>query len=516
MKPLYKTVSVLLMTVFIGAGCTSSFDDMNSNPNKPTAVTPGMLATRLILDMNATSAPSYWENEFLVKRIFWGEQMSNYQYNRIERGTLTPIASLTNGQKMVEAAGDVNTDAYNGLYYFMRGWHFFMATMNMGDVPYSQTLDIDNYRFPKYDAQKDVFKGILEDLEKADGYFANASTFTGDPYMSGDPVKWRKAVNVFRLKVLLNLQKRAEDTPELKVKETFAQIVSAGNIYKSNSDNLQIVYADTKSQQNPYHRENTRSIDVYAGTSMIINPLKEYKDHRLFYYFAPAQALVDETFLPEGETLLQPSDWEAYNGLEVAEPFSVGSKIIAEKMHNRPNDVYRLSYVGVPCIILGYADMNFMLAEAAERGWITGSAKDYYEEGIRASFDFVRTTVPSEYNNGVEITDEYINEYLLGEHVAYKTSGTQTDRLHQIWMQTYLAGYFHMNRDAFYNHRRTGYPAFPINPETNLNDKKDKIPVRWLYPSAELTGNRENLLDALRNQWGSEEEDVNSVMWVIK
>ena len=44
-------------------------------------------------------------------------------------------------------------------------------------------------------------------------------------------------------------------------------------------------------------------------------------------------------------------------------------------MHSRPNDVYRLSYVGVPCIRLGYADMNFLLAEAVERGWITGSAK---------------------------------------------------------------------------------------------------------------------------------------------
>ena len=32
-------------------------------------------------------------------------------------------------------------------------------------------------------------------------------------------------------------------------------------------------------------------------------------------------------------------------------------------MHSRPNDVYRLSYVGVPCIRLGYADMNFLLAK---------------------------------------------------------------------------------------------------------------------------------------------------------
>ena len=55
--------------------------------------------------------------------------------------------------------------------------------------------------------------------------------------------------------------------------------------------------------------------------------------------------------------------------------------------------------------------MNFVLAEAAERGWISGSARTYYERGIRASFDFVRSTVPSEYNQGMNITDDYIDQY---------------------------------------------------------------------------------------------------------
>lgn len=516
MKNIYKTGLSLLYILIMLSGCTSSFDDLNTDPDKTTQVTAGMLATRLILDMDRTWTPAYWENEFLVKRIFWGEQMSNFQYNRIEKGNYEPIFKLTNAQKMVESAADVDKEAYTGLYYFLKGWHFFRLTMDMGDIPYSEALDIENFRFPKYDAQKDVFKGILDDLEKADRHFANANNFAGDPYMSGNPAKWRKAVNVFRLKVLLNLEKRAEDTPELNIKQTFASIVSAGNIFESNSDNLQIVFSDKKGQTNPFHRSETRSIDVYAGTKMIIDPLKEYNDYRLFYYFAPAQALVDPVYLPEGETLLQPNDWNAYNGLAVEAPFSEEQAKIATYRHNRPNDVYRLSYVGVPRIILGYADMNFMLAEAVERGWITGSAKEYYEKGIRASFDFVKSTVPEEYNNGMPITDAYVTEYLAGEKVAYNTTGSMTDRLRQIWMQTYLAGYFHMNRDAFYNHRRTGYPAFPINPATNLNDAKDKIPVRWLYPDSENTGNKEQMLNALRNQWGSEVEDVNSVMWVIK
>lgn len=159
--------------------------------------------------------------------------------------------------------------------------------------------------------------------------------------------------------------------------------------------------------------------------------------------------------------------------------------------------------------------MNFLLAEAAERGWIQGSARQYYEEGIRASFDFVRTTVPEQYHNGVEILDEDIDAYLHGEKTAYKEEGTSLERLHQIWMQTYLAGYFHMAYDAYYDYRRTGYPEFPINPDTNLNTQHDKIPMRWLYPDSENNYNKEQLQIALKRQWNGV-DDVNNVMWLLK
>ena len=97
----------------------------------------------------------------------------------------------------------------------------------MGDIPYSEALQVNEFRYPKYDEQKEVFKGILDDLEQADSHFAKATEgISGDPFYNGDPAKWRKATNVLRLKVLMALQKRADDTPELQIKEKFAQIVN--------------------------------------------------------------------------------------------------------------------------------------------------------------------------------------------------------------------------------------------------------------------------------------------------
>lgn len=506
-------VYCIIGLLVIAFSCTSSFDDLNTNPDTTNKVTPAMLASGLILD-NVKSAYDI-NSELLCKRIFQGERVYEIQYNRLGKDNFDRIRNLTNAQKMVELASGSEKDAYLGLYYYLKGWAFYRTTIYMGDIPYSEALQIDAFRYPKYDEQKDVFKGILEDLEKADYYFSNASSFSGDPFYDGDPRKWRKATNVLRLKVLMALQKRADDTSELQIKEKFAQIVLEGNIFEGNEDNLQVVYSDKSGQQNPLHYDNMKWVDANAGTSTIIDPLKKLKDYRLFYYFSPMQALTDPLYLPDGETLLNKNDWNAYQGLDAAGVFNDEQKKVANKMSCRLNEVYRSSYVGVPSIRLGFADMNFVLAEAAERGWISGSARTYYERGIRASFDFVRSTVPSEYNQGMNITDDYIDQYLKEDGVAYAISGTSLDRLTQIWLQAYLASFLHLAWDSYCDYRRTGYPELPINPETNMNDDKYKMPMRWLYPESETNYNKEQLLIAVDRQWDGV-ESVNKLMWILK
>lgn len=517
MKPMKRILIATLMvgTTIMHYSCTSSFDELNTNPDASTQVTPSMLATKVIL--NHVQSGYDGNSEFGAKRMFWGEQMDAYQYNRFGKGSFGPIQGLTNAMKMVELASEVDRDAYTGLFYYMKAWAFYRTTLDMGDIPYSQALQVDTYRYPAYDEQKDVFKGILNDLALADESFAKGGKFDGDPFYKGDPGLWRKATNVLRLKVLMSLQKRAEDTPELQVKETFAKVVQEGNLFEGNEDNLQVTYSDKDGQKNPLHESNTKSINVYAGTSNFIDVLKAYKDYRLFYYFSPMQGMTDPLYLPKGETLLEKNDWNAYQGLEAAGTFDTEKNKISVKMHCRPNAIYRLSYVGIPAIRLGYADMNFILAEAAERGWITGSAKEYYETGIKASFDFVRSTVPdnSDYTQGMPITDAYIETYLKGDGVAYAIGGSSENRLKQIWMQCYLASYCHAAWDSYYEYRRTGYPELPINPETNLNDDKTKIPVRWMYPEREANYNKEQLEKALERQWGGV-ENVNKVMWLLK
>lgn len=519
------------------SGC-SNFEDLNTNPDTTSKVNSSLIATGLISSM-VTSANSNG-SVFFQKQLFWSEgKPYTVQYNWLSNTDFNDIRKLTNAQKMVESASEEMKDPYTGLYYFLKGWYFWRATMEVGDMPYSQALDINEYKYPQYDSQKDVFAGILKDLELADQYFAKSTkAFTGDPFYGGDPVKWRKATNVVRLKVLMSLQKRAEDTPDLKVKETFQKVYQEGNLFTSNDDNLQAEYAESPyANQNPLHSEtHSKSNDTYWGAGkMLVDPFKEYKDIRLFYYFSPAQALSDpyyyekakaEGVIPADQPLLTAQDFDAYNGMDVAGVYSEETKIYANNLHSKTNEIYRWSYSGVPSIRLGYADMNIVLAEAAERGWINASAKEFYDKAVRASFEFIRkyytkfTYKGTEYDptHGVPITDEYINAYLAApSKTAYAVDGTQTDRLHQIWMQSYLASFFHLAYDEFFNFRRTGYPEWPVNPDSNLNDDEPtKIPVRWLYPTDEYNYNDENRVAAINTQgWGAG-ETINDIMWVIK
>ncbi|QIH36933.1 SusD/RagB family nutrient-binding outer membrane lipoprotein [Sphingobacterium sp. DR205] len=506
---------ILFMVLFGLVGCTSNFDDLNTDPNKPTTVTSAMLCTQIILDNILPSSP--WNSEFLSKKILSGEGIDSYQYNNLGKGSFGMIERLTNAKKMVELSSEKDLPAYTGVFYFLKAWTFYRHTLEMGDIPYSEALDIEKYRYPKYDEQKKVFEGILADLTLAENYFERADNFEGDPFYKGSPTLWRKATNVLRLKVLMSLQKRADDTEALKIKNQFAEIVGKHPLFSSNADNLQVVFSSIQGQENPMHESKWRAINTYAATITMIQPLKERSDYRLFYYFAPMQAVTEKDYLIPGGTLLERNDWNAYNGVDPSDPSASIYNKISIKMFNRVNDVYRTSFEGVPFIRLGYADMNFILAEAAEREWITGDPKSYYEEGIRASFDFVRTTVPNkiEYTQGMTISDEYIDSYLKNPKVIYNSNGTLDEHIEQIILQSYIASFFHLSWDSYFEYRRTGYPKLPINPETNLNEVKNKIPSRWLYPQSEINYNKKEMSIALDRQWGGV-DNINNSMWILK
>ena len=503
MKKIYNYLIGALVATGMLCSC-SNFDDLNTNPDSPTTVTPEMLATKLILGTTKPStSKAFFNSNFLMKQLAWGEGSVDYQYNKMGRSGFGGYTSLVNGVKMVELADDNNPNAFQALNKFVKAFTVFYISMEMGDVPYSDALQGETGNItPKYDSQKDVMLQILDDLEEAYTLFGQAKKFDGDPVFGGDVNKWQKTVASFELKVLMNLSRVADDA-DLKVKERFATIVSNKKLMESNDDNYQLVFSEKKGQRYPMYKDDFNYNMYPMLSSTIVDVMNQ--DYRLFYIAEPSDAKV--------KAGIDASSWDAYIGVNPSLPFhEISEKYSSDNFCNL-NLRYKNNAAGEPFITVGYADQCFILAEAAVRGWISGSADTYYKKGIEASMRFIADHTPENYAHGRVLTDEVIADFL--QNPAIQLTNGEADGLEMILTQRYLAWFLHSPWNSYYEYRRTGYPKLPINPETSLNEVKTELPQRWMYPESESQYNKANLQEALERQFNGS-DDRNKKMWILQ
>lgn len=505
----YKKYAAALFIITFGLFGCNKFDEINTDPNSTTEVSASMLCTSAVLSIakfNGRDAKAYITENALAKYVgYANEGQLAEQYNLIGNGSFGSMTILPNLENMLIYAKEGTMEkSYQGVAAFVKAYLFYQLTMQMGDIPCSDANGGGNGNYqPKYDTQKEVFLAILDDLKAADGYFAEGTTFTGDPTpYNGDPVKWRAATNSFALKVLMTLSKKAGDA-DLNIKSRFKAIAEAGNLLKGTDEYFGLIY----STQNKHPLSGTN--DLFTSrtilSSLLVDNLKKLNDRRLFYYGDPAGAEINA-----GHTENQ---LEAYVGVDVAMDYPTMNAGHSANKYSLINSRYLKEEASEPRMLVTYAEQQFILAEASILGWTnTGSAKTYYEQGIKSALEELMNTNPS-YAHGMAIDQGYINNYFTGE-AAFK-SGT-SDQLKQIWMQRYLHDFMKDGLSSYFEYRRNTYPAFPINAATSLNaNDVNAIPMRWLYPTSETDHNRANLIEALNRQFDGYDE-INKMMWLLK
>lgn len=507
-----KNINKFIGTGFIIAmtfltGC-NKFNEINTNPDTTTQVSASMLCTGVILNIakfNGRDAKAYIAQNALAKYVgYANEGQMAEQYNLIGSGSFGAMTMLPNiDQMLIDAKGSVMESSYQGIAKFARAYMFYELTMEMGDVPGSDaSKGAEGIYKPKYDLQEDIFKGILDDLKSADQYFATGVNFTGDPTpYNGDPVKWRRATNAFALKVLMTLSSKESNT-NLNVKSRFAEIVAANQLITNTSGYFGLVY----SSQNKHPLSGTN--DLFTSrtviSSLLIDSLKKLNDRRLFYFAEPAGAQI-----AAGKT---PDDPDAYAGVDVSMDYAAMNANYSANKYSVLNKRYLMEEASEPRMLLTYAEQQLIIAEAIEKGWVTGSAEDYYKDGVKSALAAIMATKAS-YAHGMAINQGYIDNYFTGE-AAFKA--TQEEQLGQIRMQRYLLNFMQDAESAYFEYRRTGYPAFPINPSTSLNvNNPNGLPMRWMYPASETNYNRDNLVEALNRQYDGYDE-INKLMWLLK
>lgn len=506
MMTLIRNIAITL-SAFAFISC-SRFDDINTSPDSSTQVKSSLLATGAIAGIvKPSTGATFVDHLFITKYLGWGEGSRGAQYNDFYRTSFSDYTSLMDYQTMADLAPEGQEEAYQGLALLFKAYRLYNQTIAVGDIPYSEILKGDEGLYkPKYDTQKEVFLYLLEDLDNAYANLSVANDFDGDFIFDGNAKKRAKITTAIQLRLLINLSKKESDT-DLRVADRFRQVYENGMLMESNDDNLQLKFSDKSGQFYPFHSSQNKHWAYAMVSDFMVNMLKKHEDYRLFYYAKPAQQKLDEG--------LEAGDWDAFVGVDPTAPISEIKEKFAISACSGLNERY-INYIpGEPFIQVGYAEQNFILAEAALRGWISGDPNEFYLKGIRASMEFIANNTPDDaiYHYGHSMTQSYIDAFLAKESVQLK--GSFDEQLNMIMEQKYIASFMQLPYQPYYDYRRTGYPVLPINPETSLNfNAPDKLPVRWQYPDTEISYNTENVEEAIERQYGSDE--VNKLMWILK
>ncbi len=465
-------VAVLLL------GCTKDFEEINTNPNAPEEVNPQFLLSNVIWNAANNNAVDAWN-----AGNFLGQLTARKDFNEIDRWDLRSNQELWDKSyhllkdvQLLIALGERENPAYIGPALVLRAFLTSTITDLWGDVPYTDALqgDTEGNFTPRYDRQEDIYRGpegILATLQRAVEILDEAKgglPIQGDILFQGDLEKWVRFANSLRVRYLLRISRRVDVSSELQ------QLLDEGRLMQSNADNALVPYLSTAPNQWFVHNIRAGDFgDVRMSLSMqhITDSLQ---DPRREVWFRPTEASLA-------------SGTPQYRGMPNGiGPATRGNYDFSEV--SLPGPMFREQPDGVDAVFMLYSELQFALAEAALQGWISGEPQTFYEEGIRASFEYFGVEMPA--------------DYLQRPQVRLDTGNALEKTITQKWLASMLVGY-----EAWFNFRRTGLPKLMVAVE-NLNE--DRFPVRYLYPTPEQALNAANYQEAV-SRMGA--DDYNAKGW---
>ncbi|MBU0696140.1 MAG: SusD/RagB family nutrient-binding outer membrane lipoprotein [Bacteroidetes bacterium] len=525
-KHIKSSLFLCLGLIILSAGCKKDLNKLSVNENKPTTAPANLILTGVLTNLYDRPFSSYevWDQYYLNNYDYYGNNRYDFGSGNVYYTTLKNVIKM---EEEATKAGQETVNPYTAMGKFFRAYFFTKMSLQLGDIPMTQALKGTENLTPVYDSQKDVFKQSLTWLEEANTEFASViankkGSIDGDIYFGNDLSKWQKTVNSFKLRLLIELSKKENDT-DLNIKQQFANIINNPTkypIFQSSADNLQFIYNDktNKYPNNPenYGFDNSRN----NSSATYVGLLTQAKDPRVFVTNEPARYYVDQLNQ-------SPTDFNSFVGADPGLDLGIMySNAGLQKYSFINRKRYYSTFTAEPSVQIGYPEMCFNIAEAINRGWVSGNAEGWYIKGIQSSWDFygIPTTgsftayfykpgatdpTKSQNYNSYTVNTNWANYYLQAD---VKYAGNNATGINQIINQKYLAMFRHSGLEAFYNYRRTGIPNFTTGVGTG---NSGRIPLRFKYPNSELTSNSDNYQSALQSQYAGK-DDINLAPWIIK
>jgi hypothetical protein len=467
-----KIIYVLTAIVVTATSCTKNLSDLNVDPKNPSTAPSYAFFTNAERSFaNTLTSANVNLNIFRLITQQWQEtqypeesqydlgtrEINDAVWNAMYRDV---IRDLREAKRLIpsDVAGADRQKNEQAVAEVLEIYAWYYLVTTFGNVPYSEALDI-NHPFPKYDDAKTIYYDLLTRLDAA---IANINTGAAgfgaaDLVYGGNMTKWKKFANSLKLKMGILIA----DDDNAKAKSVIESAV-AGGVFTSNADNAELVYQSAPPNTNPIWVDLVQSgRDDFVAASTLIDSLLAKNDPRIDNFFTTDQG-------------------GGYSGAPPGEPSAYA------QFSHVSTDITAPDF---PALLLDYAEVEFYLAEAAQRGYnVGGTAVQHYNNAVTASIEYWGGTAAE------------AAAYLALPQNAYDPVNWRKS----IGVQQWIA-FFNRGWDAWISWRRLDYPQL-LPASGALSD----IPLRYPYPVNEQNVNTANYEQASTAIGG---DDVTTQLW---
>nr|WP_276902988.1 SusD/RagB family nutrient-binding outer membrane lipoprotein [Pedobacter kyonggii] len=518
MKAINKIISYTLLWAITTMlfSCKKNFNEVNTDPiGKSTVTANQLLAPSLVNVLYANMVRNRNFNNELMQvtvdisdaegKVFrydvrrtWADYTWNAWYPELTN--LRDIYTIANQPESLNSS-------YRGISLITQAWVFQLLTDLYGDVPYSGANQgkEGNYE-PAFDKQKDIYLDLFKKLEEANTLLAEGTPIvpTGDPVYKGDVNKWRRLGNSLYLRLLLRVSGKSEVSAQViaKIKEIADTNKANYPIMENNTHTAKILWNGTNSTTAVYSSPfmiSVRAVDFRtpAITQFFLENLTSWQDPRItaafgvngYNRFGIAAGPAGMVGVPSG--------------------YDTGTSIIKQSYFysDATNASVTLQTDPYTGIIMNCAEVDFILAEAAAKGWISGTGEAYYTKGI---VDAINYWLPTRFTS---VADPVVAAYIKAGDIEWNdalplnnTAANTPSKMQLIHLQKYYA-MFLVDFQQWIEYRRTGHPFLPKG--TGLANG-GKMPSRLNYPIVSQSANPTSYSNAVASQGA---DDINTLVW---
>lgn len=470
---IYKLkISVLLIAiVLMMAGCTKSFDEVNTDPDNPSSqLVPSTNILAYCLRYSTDNMFDEWFD--LNESDGFSGQIAKWMYNDEGYYSFRPTVNTSSWNVCYYTASNlqsiigksaVNSNMWAAATIF-QCQIFQVISDRWGNVPYSNALKLaEGVTKPTYDKQSAIYPDLLKRLKAAvEALDENGDALgKGDVLLNGNITAWKKYGNSLRLRIAARLA----NIDVTDAKATFEEIL--GNpakypILESNGDNVFFQWKNEYPE--PYADYFLTRPNEYGISKLMVETLKGTNDPRLPVYAKPTTNWL--ALSPADQITQIDTKYVGYqNGLEaaanVAAYSGIGTRFMAVSTTTGFSPWMRS------------CETYFAIAYAASKGWNVGMTQQVaYEKGVTLSLE----------ENGSSASD--ISDFLANGGLY---NGTQDQLFTQWWISVFKNG-----MEAWSLFRMSGYPSGNKVAPDSYFPGHNTPPMSYGYPDTEHNLNKEN------------------------